>query len=366
MRNLQGWSAAALRLRLCLHPVRGKTLAQRVSHAVSSYAPVGYCAGVSSHGAQPQFVWGGEAVVGERAVQRDTVFRVASVSKMLGAAAVLHLARAGRLDLDGDVGEILGFPIRPAITPRQLLTHTAALCDGAYNLAAEAGDFPPLDVLLEKSRCAYPPGTHFAYSNLGAGVAGMLVEAVAGVTFDEYIRGAFFRPLGVDASFHPQHIERKEQLANCYRVPGRTLSYDAQKIAAQPLDEAPDPLRHYYIPAGKLMISAPALVEVLGGLVRRFPEMYARQDHIGSVRCDARRGLGMAFAGDVFRRGMTFVGHQGQAYGAVCEAWANSQDSTVAVFLSNGSALKTTGALQRIGQDAIAALFSWAYEGEKQ
>lgn len=69
-----------------------------------------------------QFVWGGEAVVGERAVQRDTVFRVASVSKMLGAAAVLHLARAGRLDLDGDVGEILGFPIPPG-------NHAAAAVD---------------------------------------------------------------------------------------------------------------------------------------------------------------------------------------------------------------------------------------------
>ena len=355
MRNLTGPARWALQMRLAMRKSPDGALQKRMETTVSPYAPAGWCAGVRRTDGSAEFAFGGEAIRSETAVSRDTVFRVASVSKVITAAAAASLARAGKLDLDGDAGEMLGFPIRPAITPRQLLTHTAALSDDAYNRAAEAGCFPPLNELMGESFAVWKPGERFAYSNLGAGVAGMLVEKTAEMPFDDYVRRAFFQPYGLDASFHPQRIAEKEKLANCYRVPGYALAYDARKIAAQPLDETVDPLRHYNVPAGKLMISAPALLETLVRLARAYPELYEPQGKTG-------RGLGMAITRGVFRRNATIVGHQGMAYGAVCEAWLNPEDGAAAVLLTNGAKMRSTGALQHIGQDGVAALFDFAYE----
>ena len=210
MRNLTEPARWALQARLLTRKRLSGALQKRMETTVSPYAPAGWCAGVRRTDGSPEFAFGGEAIRSETAASRDSIFRVASVSKVITAAAAASLARAGKLDLDGDAGEMLGFPIRPAITPRQLLTHTAALSDDAYNRAAETGNFPPLNELMGESFAAWKPGERFAYSNLGAGVAGMLVEKTAEMPFDDYVRRAFFQPYGLDASFHPQRIADKE------------------------------------------------------------------------------------------------------------------------------------------------------------
>lgn len=365
MRNLTASERTLLRLRLRFHVFPGETLQNRMEGAVRPYAPAGWCAGVARGGDAPTFAFGGEAVQGETPVARDTIFRVASVSKLFTFAAVLQLAREGRLPLDGDAAELLEIRLPKTITPRQLLTHTSGLRDGAYLRAAEAGENPPLDCLLAESFGPHAPGTRFSYSNLGAGVAGMLVEKITGAPFDAFVCKTFFTPYGIDASFHPQHIAAKEKMANCYRVPGNALAYDARAIAAQPLDETCDPLRHYFVPAGKLMISAPDLLSCLQRLFAEYPELCVRQDQVGSVRCDAGRGLGMAYARDVFRPGTILCGHQGKAYGAVCEAWGVPKEGTACVLLTNGARFRGPCALELIGQDAISALLGWAYDKEK-
>ena len=353
MRNLSPTACRLLKMRLLTLPQLHGALQARMERAVAPFAPAGWCAGVRRADGDTAFAWGGEAIAGRTHAAQDTIFRVASISKVITAAAVLSLEREGKINLDADAGGVLGFPC--GFTPRQLLTHTAALTDAAYNRAANAGEFPPLDALLPESRAPWKPGAKFRYSNLGAGVAGMLVEKLSGEPFDEYVRWTFFLPHAIDASFHPQRIAAREKMANCYRVPGGALAYDAQKIAAQPLDETVDPLRHYNVPAGKLMISAPALLETLVRLADDFPALYAPQGNAG-------RGLGMAITRGVFRRGKTAVGHQGVAYGAVCEAWLCPEDGAAAVFLTNGAKMRSTGALQHIGQNAVAALLDFAYE----
>lgn len=164
----------------------------------------------------------------------DTVFRCASVSKLVMAMGAMRLCERGLLTLDGDIGEVFGFPVRnprfpdTPITLRQLLTHTAGLSDaGGYARGQE-----PLAQLLQKEENYLPhaPGTRFAYSNFGAGVAGCLMERAAGERFETLMERLIFTPLGVHASFAPQRIEAKEKIANGYHVrpllPPR-LSYDA-------------------------------------------------------------------------------------------------------------------------------------------
>jgi len=332
--------------------------AKNLAQALAPYAPVGFSAAVARKGEAPRFTHGGDAILGERPVRRDTIFRIASISKVFGAAAALRLVRRGKLPLDSDIAEVFGFSAGRPVTLRQLLTHTASLHDAAlYDRVLSTPEAMPLDVLLPQSFFPHAPGTRFVYSNLGAGVVGMLIEAVTGMIFDDFIRQEFFAPLSIDASFHPQRIARKALMANCYRVPGCGLEYDAAEIAAMPLDEVANPRIHYNIPAGKLMISAPDLFQVFSALPETDPDLFVRQDHIGGVVCDSGRGLGIAYAAaGVFSQGSDFWGHQGVAYGALSEAWISAKDGTTAVMLTNGVRLNPIGPLYRAGQSGVKAL----------
>lgn len=82
----------------------------------------------------------------------DTAFRIASVSKMLTAAAVLQLIEAGRLDLDTPAVEHLDLPdttISPQVTVRRLLTMTAGIADWLE----ESGDW---QVAWEQLKRTFP------------------------------------------------------------------------------------------------------------------------------------------------------------------------------------------------------------------
>lgn len=352
MKNIRPLATQALRLRyLRLRP-------GAVGEALASFAPMGWCGGVAQGEGEAIFYYGGSAIRDEASVTRNTIFRVASISKVFGAAAALLLVREGKLTLDVPVAPVLGFSTGRDITLRQLLTHTAGLDDRPlYDRAVGASEPPPLEKVLQGSATACAPGTRFHYSNLGAGVVGMLVEAASGMLFDDYVRACFFAPQGIDASFHPQRIRNKGCMANDYRIPGGALAYDAQAIAAQPLDGQPAPSLHYSVPAGKLMISAPDLLASLRRLPAMLPEMFVRQAHVGSVRCDAGRGLGVAWMPPgVIARDRGFWGHQGVAYGALCEAWLDPATGEVAVLLTNGIRLAKISPLYLAGQSGMAAL----------
>ena len=353
MKSISRLARTALKLRLSMMPA-----AKELAQALSPYKPVGYSAAVSRKGEAPLFTFGGDAILGERPVSKDTIFRVASISKVFGAAAALRLVQRGKLLLDNDIAEVLEFSAGKPITLRQLLTHTASLNDAAlYDKSISAPEATPLDVLLPQSFFLHAPGTRFVYSNLGAGVVGMLIEAVTGMLFDDFIRQEFFARLSIDASFHPQRILNKERMANCYQVPGRILAYDAAAIAAMPLDETPNPRIHYNTPAGKLMISAPDLLEVFKALPESDPDLFVYQNHVGSVACDTGRRLGIAYAqAGVFSKASDFWGHQGTAYGALTEAWISAQDGTTAVLFMNGVRQNPIGPLYRAGQSGIKSL----------
>lgn len=352
MKNIT--APAHITLRITYHMTKKKT----VQKALAPFLPVGWCAALSQGGAASVFFCNGMASLPDTAVSKDTIFRIASISKVFGAAAAMRLVSRGALSLDEDIADVLHCLLGRKITLRQLLTHTAALDDtAAYDQAIDMETLPPLDVVLQKSFFQYAPGSRFHYSNLGAGVTGMLVEAASGMLFDDFIRKEFFSPYGIDASFHPQRIAHKERMANCYRVPGNTLAYDAHAIALTPLDTAPNPMRHYNIPAGKLMISAPDLLSAMRRIQSEQPEMFVHQDHVGSVTCDSGRGLGLAYVPKgVLYPDSEYWGHQGVAYGALCEAWMHPEDGTIAVLLTNGVSLTPVGPLYMAGQAGIAAL----------
>lgn len=162
-------------------------------------------------------------------LRRDHKVRVASISKLVVAIGIMRLVEAGKLELDGDVGNYLGWPLRnpafPAvpITIRQLLTHTSSLRDAsAYFIPAGEGElrdfFRPGTAHWEDgahfvSGNGRQPGAFFTYANLGFGVLGSVIEMASGERFDRYMTHAVLEPLGIEARFDPCAIPAAQRAA---------------------------------------------------------------------------------------------------------------------------------------------------------
>jgi CubicO group peptidase (beta-lactamase class C family) len=143
-----------------------------------------------------------------RALTLDDPVRIASITKLHVALGVMRLVEQGRLDLDEDVSERLGwklrnpaFPDRP-ITLRLILSHRSSLRDGVdYAL--------PFDTTVQKAVAApeawdleHPPGSFFRYSNLGFPVVASVMEAATGERFDRLMDALVLKPLALDACFN--------------------------------------------------------------------------------------------------------------------------------------------------------------------
>jgi len=151
----------------------------------------------------------------------QTLFAIASCSKMITAVAVMQLVEQGKMRLDADINTYLPFSVRnpnfPAvpITVQMLLTHTSSLNDGSSLFDyVVPGDSPiALADFMRRSVTASGdlfgqtaefgnamPGTQYKYSNMGTSMLGYLVEAVAAQPFNQYCNQRIFTPLCMNST----------------------------------------------------------------------------------------------------------------------------------------------------------------------
>lgn len=157
----------------------------------------------------------------------DTIFEAGSVSKQFTAAAMILLARDGKVSLDDDVRKYI--PELPAyqapVTLRQMLSHTSGLRDWG-NLGGIAGrprgamtytHAHVVDMLSRQTALNFAPGTRWSYSNSGYNLAAVVIARVSGLTFAEFSRMRLFEPLGLTKTSWRDDYARI--------VPGRAIGY---------------------------------------------------------------------------------------------------------------------------------------------
>jgi CubicO group peptidase (beta-lactamase class C family) len=148
-------------------------------------------------------------------IDDDTLFRVASLAKFVTTLGTMKLVEQGKLALDADIGNYLGYAVRnphfpdQPITLRMLLTHTSSLRDeGGFKFAPEV-DLK--EVLLKGGRlygkgamwdAGHAPGAWFEYVNFNWGLVATLMEAASGERFDRLMRRLVFEPMGLKAGFY--------------------------------------------------------------------------------------------------------------------------------------------------------------------
>ena len=168
------------------------------------------------------------------AANHDTMYRIASISKLITTLGVMRLVEEGKLALDVDVSGYLGWPLRnpyfpdAPITLRMLLTHRASITDeaGYYwedKLNVNLKDvFTPGGAHYGKGEMwakNAKPGEYFQYGNLNWGVIGTVMERVSGERFDRLMKRVLFDPMGIRGGFNPAEMSVVDvsNIATLYR-----------------------------------------------------------------------------------------------------------------------------------------------------
>lgn len=213
----------------------------------------------------------------------DTVFQVASISKSVTAWGVMHLAEAGRIDLEAPAERYLSrwrFPPSKfdsrQVTVRRLLSHSAGLSIPGYGGVKPGKPLPSLVESLSGLggndgglRIVEEPGNRFRYSGGGYTLLQLIVEEITGEPFADFMAERVLGPLGMSRSGFEWTDELKPLTAAAYdrdekRLPNLLFT---EKAAAGLYSTAADLARFVAAampgpgsePAGRGVLSAESL-----------------------------------------------------------------------------------------------------------
>jgi CubicO group peptidase (beta-lactamase class C family) len=141
-------------------------------------------------------------------MRTDTIFDMASISKLFTSIVTLQLLERHLIDLTTPVAHYLpefGVNGKDTITVKQLLTHTSGLKpDPVPSLWAGYPDIPSRRAAIMTETPVNPPGTAYVYSDINMIVLQLLVERLTGKGLDELVRRGITDPLGmVDTGYNP-------------------------------------------------------------------------------------------------------------------------------------------------------------------
>ncbi len=305
----------------------------------------------------PEIVAGDAGVPG-RAVTIDDPARVASISKLVVAIGVMRLVEQGKLDLDRDVNDYLGWRVRnPAfpdapITLRALLSHQSGLRDTVDYIVPLDGSLEAVLADPKAWELSHAPGTYFSYANINSPLIAAVMEGATGVRFDRLMAQLVLMPLGLDACYNwgAGCSDGRRAKAVTLLRPNGDLARDAPMHGLDPCavypasDGSCDVDKLYKIgrngsafsPQGGLRISARDLVNI-GQLLLRdgaplltpnsFAEMVGPAWTFDGKNGDDDKGyftgygLGVHWLTD--KAGNRWFGHVGEAYSLRAGFWIN-------------------------------------------
>lgn len=341
-------------------------------------------------------------VAAGRAMTPDSPARIASISKLVTALGFMTLVEAGKVGLDDDVSDILGWSLRhprfpqAAITPRRLMSHTSGLRNGpSYPVAFGR----PLSAALTPGGAQWdegawfgpanePPGDGFAYADVNYAVVAQLIERLSGQRFDRFMAARVLEPLGLKGGFNWSGVSQdvRDRRAVLYRkapsddgpwdVAGPWIAQLDQTLPPAPqaavrvgaeaagrsLDSyAPGENGFIFAPQGGLRASIRDL-ETIGRLLARRGAPILKPESFRAMttptwRFDPARPNGEGYGGLIRAYGLGvqiltatpghddpfdycegWIGHAGDAYGLTSGLWADPASRRGMAYLLTGQA----------------------------
>ena len=305
----------------------------------------------------------------DRRITIDDPARIASVSKVFVAIGVMKLVEQRKLDLDIDVSDYLGWPLRNPSYPdrpislRMLLSHTGSVRDHDDQYAIPLGDTVrgTMDDAASWDSKHAPGDGYFAYSNMNFPIVASIVERVTGQRFDQWMRREILDPMRIDACFNwPTCSDAAVARAVVLSQDGKIVKDDLDGRQpgcpvfvknGEPCDLARSPLGEngaLFAPQGGLRISvrglsrlgrmllnngeldgvriiSPQSVETLLGPHWRFDGRNGSRLEESATICayglSSQQIPTRGCADDPGTRGASLVGHAGDAYGLRSGIW---------------------------------------------
>lgn len=279
-----------------------------------------------------QLVWtrsvGFADMKARRLANRNTVYRIGSITKPFTAVMLMQLVAAGRVQLSDpverylpEVRQIVSKPKGAApFTFLQLATMTAGLA----REPDEAGPFwagPVSDwektllAAIPHTRYISAPGTEYSYSNIGYAILGAALARVAGQPYVEWERSHVLKPLGMDRTRFELDPSIERDLAVGYEVQGDG-KLDEQTAAREARDG-----RGYKVPNGAIFTTVDDLARFVALELSRAPDSVVTRSMLdeafaGVVATDRTldTGYGLGFMA-MSRNGYSFAGHGGSVAG---------------------------------------------------
>ncbi|MBN2877808.1 MAG: beta-lactamase family protein [Bacilli bacterium] len=210
----------------------------------------------------------------------DRMFSIGSNTKLLTTIAIFQLIEQGALDLDKDIKEYIPeFEVQShepfeKITIRQILMHRSGLQGDDYRLFFDESKTQKDDLLpaIQETYLCAQPGTMYAYSNLGYGLLGIIIERVSKESYIDYIKKHVFDPLELGMMILPTVKERepnKDRISQGFDQKGKVVKEDLTSITAAgsstyaSLHDMAKLLRFFLNPEKQTLLSQSSMKQIL-------------------------------------------------------------------------------------------------------
>jgi len=263
-----------------------------------------------------------------RLANRNTVYRIGSITKPFTAVMLMQLVAAGKVQLSDPVErylpEVKQIASRPRGTAPFTFLQLATMTAGLAREPNDAGPFwtGPVSTWEKTLLAAMPhtrytsfPGTEYSYSNIGYAILGAALARVAGQPYTEWQRSRVFRPLGMERTRFEVDPTIASDLAVGYQVNGDGTLDD--QTAAHEAREG----RGYKVPNGAIFTTVDDLARFVAFELGRGPDSVVTRSMLdeafgGLVATDRllETGYGLGFMA-MSRDGYSYLGHSGSVAG---------------------------------------------------
>ncbi len=279
----------------------------------------------------------------------NDLFRIASISKSFSSTAIMQLIEKGKVSLDDDISDLVGFKVRnpkfpdTKITLEMMLSHRSSLNDSNGYFT-----FDVLDTTKNKdwakSYNNYEPGTDYEYCNLNFNMIGAVLERLTNVRFDNYIKQQILNPLKLEAGFCVDSLDQK-RFAKLYDKENGV--YVEQKAAYNPRSEE---IKNYKMGVSTPVFSPTGGMKISAKDLAKYMQMHMNHGKLGKVKLiskasskkmqtglSAKENYGLALLEtDRLIPGEHMIGHTGSAYGLYSNMFFEPKKKFGFVVITNG------------------------------
>ncbi len=279
------------------------------------------------------------------------IFRIASISKSFSATSIMQLMEAGKLSLDDDFSDLVGFKIRNPkfpdniITLRMILSHTSSINDSQGYFTLDAIN-PSKNPDWAKCYSDYAPGKGYRYCNLNYNMVGTVIEKLSGERFDNYVKNHILKPLGLYGGYNVDSLDAS-RFASLHEYDAATKTFKPSPAAYNPRREE---IRNYvmgystpiFSPTGGMKISATDLAKYMSmhmnmGKYKGKRIMSKKSAKLMQTKVAEDEGYALALTNlNDLIPGKMMVGHTGSAYGLYSAMFFHPKEKFGIVVITNG------------------------------